>query len=756
MIKPQSLRNQILNLLSKIPSGNCCSIDDIGHLDTKEHREKESNSTSVKIAATALRAFKHGSRIFADFSGRTQNLDDNPHFNDFLSPHSPASESSTHSTSPSMVGPNTQSKRLVRLLNQLKIKSSLELQVLMEQNSNEILKAFSPDQSPDKSFEIFKDAINTFEKTTDIKIGFSATKTRNHFNSMMRKADSMPSMIGEKAIPARGSINVLMSDIDRIQESYDRLDASRAKVKETSSILTARMKKGGVVSVPRVVIGAGDSATSLWIAKYGQDHKQDLTRSTEMPDTLFLAKNQGIWGHDYTLAQPHNLLERPGVANPHDFTRTSTYKSNNYVNARHLRQSNDLIQGQSNMPILPSTVETVEKKSNHEDDWECSDRNYRIKINLTDEEGHRYVYTDSVEICAGLGVGRDIFPGSYISPKAYAELSIFDPEKGFTPICDGNRFMLTSEEEQGEKNRVIINYGGGGNATACYRKANFDQDRGVRDLNTDEPVNTVHWFSRNGFGDAGYGTKATEAVKHAAREDNKNSLNYGELSKIEKDPDSGKLKVTFTVYTPVDPDEHQTEGTVIIRKSLNGEDLIAVVTEETTICDQFIFSTGQDSTKVRQLTSELGELKEKRTSDVVTGVSNDDGAVTFYGASATAVHNIFPEFRKDIIRNNLCPDAEWPGVMPPSRAQVAYAASHDTGRMATTLNVNTDEIELIKTSLQASGADEWKVTAFVAQILFNRKMSDSGVTPQFLRQIFEPLQFGDAVSIVGLTSLQVK
>ncbi|KAI1692570.1 hypothetical protein DdX_21179 [Ditylenchus destructor] len=112
-------------------------------------------------------------------------------------------------------------------------------------------------------------------------------------------------------------------------------------------------------------------------------------------------------------------------------------------------------------------------------------------------------------------------------------------------------------------------------------------------------------------------------------------------------------------------------------------------------------------------------------------------------ATALAIgKKVYQEATKSwITGQNINGDAEWPGVMPPSRAQITSHVVANGGSIDA-VNLNIDDVELLKRFLRAANVPERDVIGFSADVLANRKMTESGMPEQYL------------VSLLGKYNLQ--
>lgn len=247
----------------------------------------------------------------------------------------------------------------------------------------------------------------------------------------------------------------------------------------------------------------------------------------------------------------------------------------------------------------------------------------------------RNVYADQVNICGGFGTARKLSSGQVSNDIEH--LTVYDHAKGFTPIVDGNSYMLTRREEQSPKKEVII-YGGGGNATACYRKAFFKSDTNLEQKKyTDENRynHSIQWVSRDGFELAGYGRLAKNAIEYANRN---NDLLCGELIKVEEGK-NGKVKlylkdVPGTYETnPIEMNAENKKKHPLQEITFAGVKQLVRVFE----CDQFVYTIGQDNRDLKAMFNEFTSnctVFEDQASQMPLGVKSQDGVVQFWGANA--------------------------------------------------------------------------------------------------------------------------
>ncbi len=260
---------------------------------------------------------------------------------------------------------------------------------------------------------------------------------------------------------------------------------------------------------------------------------------------------------------------------------------------------------------------------------------------IEDKFINKQVYANQINVCAGFGEARKLTEAQLAPSFNY--LTKFNPALGYTPIVDGNSFMLTAKEERAVPKNIII-YGGGGNATACYRKSFFRHDTHLEDRKykkDNQFAKNITWFSRDGFELAGYGNLAKTAISFANQND---QLCCGDLVKVEEAP-NGKIKLYFkdlagtyerkpiTYSTKMDS-EHPRKT---IQDPNDSHKKILVREFE---CDQFVYTIGQEGQPVRDVFDEFEkeyEVFQDDASSMPLGVRTKDSSIQFWGATASVV-----------------------------------------------------------------------------------------------------------------------
>lgn len=303
------------------------------------------------------------------------------------------------------------------ILNRHRVDSPLDLKKKRIKILKDYLIQLSPEErqnvTPGKVLDLMKAAYMSYAKVEDYKTDSQGRQESSHKLAgdlaTASKATHIPSAqtllsrkkelreIGQDLLQAKEEVGdrKLQSvkskgetEIERFEGNYDTLEAAEIKMEKMSQTLKERVAKKSVVHVKNIVIGAGDAATEYWLDMHKGSHQQTsqgLAKDKEaVSDVLMLASNTGNWKHDYTLAQTYSLLERGAVpSNPQDFTTTDKYDQNRHVNARFLYQSNLINLSDTEAPVmLGSQVLSVEKRDQHQSDWEVKGASNRVNIQL--------------------------------------------------------------------------------------------------------------------------------------------------------------------------------------------------------------------------------------------------------------------------------------------------------------------------------------------------------------------------------------
>ncbi|STY29284.1 Uncharacterised protein [Legionella wadsworthii] len=583
-----------------------------------------------------------------------------------------------------------------------------------------------------KNPEIFKQIYTLDECFAILKKSLAVYNHVYAFNITLKK-DLITSL--EKALKKTVAVHSIVlsteDDLSKITRGYDRLEIALEKEKKINKRILQKLRDTEIVVIPQIIIGSGDTGTTLWLEKFQSHHGtcQKQLSDNQLPPVLMIGKDAGSWKHNYTLAQPHSLLERTTAKeNPSAYLVTEHYQKNPHINGRHVYQANQACLGLTEAPLLRASVMKIEKKSNHEADWKAPEQEYRIVVSTAD--GIKYIYTNEVNICTGLGPARNIISGKLLPPTQFELLNQFDSQKGFTTIVDGNQFILTGTEEQKTNPRKIVVYGGGGTAAASYRKGFFGHDAFTENLEFSEKnqKNSVIWIAKQ-FEKAGNGRLASSALSIAK---SRSELMQGELIKIEPQV-SGKLLLTFRCDTSGKKIEIPIE------------------------CDQLIYSIGQDDSHMRRICQEA-ETDLSLVFDangMLLNVCSADKKVIFFGAAAMAVREreYMTATWSWLKSENIGGDVG-PGTMAPSRAQIK-CYNFWNGIHPTSINANIDSHFLIMQFLEKAGIEKSSVALFVADLLEARKSSTCGASRSLILSLLKKHKLDHRIEIKGHVHLSL-
>jgi hypothetical protein len=475
-----------------------------------------------------------------------------------------------------------------------------------------------------------------------------------------------------------------------------------------------------------VIVGVGDTATTLWLEKY-----HTRRGFSPMRPVIMLGRDFGSWRYSYTLAQRHSMLERGPEApiNPGSFVPPVVLSDNPHVDARDVYRSNVISLAETYAPaVLGVTIRRINR--NDRDRWVRL--GYRYHLQASVNEARFVVHARQIFVCTGLGPSRPIrnvvLPVDPISkePTCSSEGGGWDsddegaPSKSYVQppsIVCGNSYVLSKAEEVVPKGKTVVIYGGGGTAAACWRKAFFGHDTGTAEAKfaSEDRKNDVAWVARNSFGAAGSGRLATRALDAAAAN---HCRRTDELTKVERLSD-GKLRLTF------------------VRQQM--------------VCDQFVYAIGQDDPLLKEIAAPIvGDIRLTRSlSGVPTGGATGDRAVRFLGAAAVALfETAYDQVTWDWLRAyNVGPDVG-PGSMPPSRAQVR-AMLVDEGVHPQSVNANVDDPAIITGFLIRQGVDPKKAERFVRALVEVRCESVSGCSSRTLKELLKTHSLQKNVTLSG-------
>ncbi len=601
-------------------------------------------------------------------------------------------------------------------LQKLEIKSREDLFINFKKLINLIndnSKIFKSGYTEEECFEIFKQALTVYNRINNFTIDFSDGDVgKHHFKKAGRSA------------------HVAETDnLTRITHSYDRLAKSHEAKKSIHEAILENLKSKEFATCPSVIIGAGDTGVTVWSKKYKEHHGKTNGKLAEgqLPEVLIIAENRGCMGFDYTLTQPHSFLERPDVKwNPSNYVTQTNYQNNAFVNGRHLYQANEVILGKTEAPVLTASMTAIEEQSKHPSDWKCKE--YDFRVILTTAVGKKIIYTNNVDICTGPGPARKI-PASIIPQADFDRLNQFDKKKQYTPLVSGNQFILTNSEDNVSSPRSIVVYGGGGTASACFRKAFFGEDKGTHSLDlefTEENrKHSVKWIARN-YDAVGTGQLASKAMAAASSQ---NVQLTGELTKITVDSTTGKLQLVFKAMDP-----SAVPATFVLE------------------CDQLVYSIGQDDISLKKITQEFeDDMRLDIVSDVPIGLQTPDGKIHAYGAASMALKNnnsYIASTTNWLKKENIAPDVAT-GTIPPSRAQIQQAFHKEKKDLIAGVNVNSDSKNVMENFLEQAGVNPYVAFQFLEDIMEARKTVGFHLNPVVLQDLLDKHSINGFIEISG-------
>lgn len=619
-----------------------------------------------------------------------------------------------------------------------RIRSTYDLSAKIEEivsNINQDPKIFTPSDSIYLRAEIFTAAIADYSRITEYAIHLPNNFNTNLFNVKQSKNDSINSNVQlsspKTAIKSKYEIDErAITDLSRVTHSYDQVVDAVQKNKKINQDIIKVLKEKDYGVCDSIIFGAGDTGTTLWLEKYKSQHltaHQSLAKE-KLPEVLIVADGFGSWKHDYTLAQTHSSLERAtAYKNPCDFLSTGFYQENPQVNARHVFQANQVCLGRTEAPLLNLKVLAIQKKENHSA-WQSDSHPYRLIVQFPNNET-KDIYTTNIEICTGLGAPNLTFNGDVIDPPVLEKLNRYNSQLGFTPIVDGNQFALTNSEERAN-GRTILIYGGGGTASACYRKSFFGND--IRTYNrpytSDYQKNEVIWVYRDFIGTGKMATTALEAAK------TRKEMFKGELIRITPTKE-GRLFLTFKMSTP------------------------GVDSRQDFVCDQLVYSIGQNHVNAKQVCNEIDSQLQYSydKSGMLLHLSTSDNKIKFYGTAAVTFRRIgFNKLTTKWLNEQNIGSDVGPGSMPPTRAQIKRYLHSDCGIKPEDINVNIDTSDLIEEFLLDAKVDKLIASSFITDLLLARKDNTYGCSRSTLEQLLKKYQLDEVFDIFGHAHLVLK
>jgi len=594
--------------------------------------------------------------------------------------------------------------------------------ILHEINKN--INIFSPMDTVPQRMAIFKAAIAAYASVTEYNIKVPENINSDLFN--FKESKDTISVEDRKII---SKTDHATRDLSKVVRSYDQMVAAKQLIKRASKKITKILQRKSYDTCDSIILGAGDTGTTLWLEKYKSHHHSTYKTLSEnkLSNILMISDGFGGWSHDYTLAQTHSSLERIAAnKNPSDFIPTQWYSENPQVNARHVFQANVVCLGKTQAPIFTTNVLSIEKRENHSS-WENSTYAYRLIVQIPEDE-KRVIYTNNIDICSGMGEANTTFDEKVILAEEAKRLTEFDSELGFTPIVHGNQYVLTGTEEA-TNNRTILIYGGGGTASACYRKSFFGTDIRTynRQFSPENQKNKVFWVFRDYIGTGKLATIALEKAKE------RKEVFQGELIKITPTRNK-KLILEFKM--------HNSSSTK----------------NQKILCDQLVYSIGQENTRMKQVCQELDSNLQFQSdaSGMLLYVSTSDNKVNFFGAAAMifAKKEFIKQTTEWLDSQNIGGDVG-AGSMPPTRAQVKRYLFLQ-GSKPKNINVNMDTTCLIKEFFLDAKVDKTVASAFIDDLLLARKHDTYGCSRDTLKKLLKQYQLDKVFDICGHSHLALK
>lgn len=579
---------------------------------------------------------------------------------------------------------------------------------------------------PEEQLEIFECAITAYNKVNPYKI--SLLKNDVELLGKFAQLDKSKILRNPKEI----------DDLSRVTQNYDRLKESHEKIRITTENNLKIIKDSEFAVCPHVILGAGDTGTTLWLERYKSHHgeAQEKLSQGQLPGVLMIGETLGSWRCNYTLAQRYSLLERGCVvSNPSDYMSKAYYLKNPYANARHIYQANVVSLAETKAPLLLGAQVIRIQKNSGQEDWKSKGHTYRIKLGIP-AQGivEKEIYTNEIDICTGLGQPRNGAVKKCI-PQGFKELSQYDSEKKIIPIIDGDQFILAKDKEVSSPPRTIVVYGGGGTAAACYRKAFFGHDTrtDLSEYEEKKKKNSVKWIAKKGFQAAGKGKLATKALASAEKSQ---SLFAGELVQITHN--SGKLTLIFEPYKSANSDKNLTPS------------------DKEILCDQLVYALGQQGRALKKVCRTFTRKLQLTLDNMgMPSLKTKDHKIHFFGAALMATRkrqeceSIIWKWLK---KQKIGPDVG-PGSMPGSRAQIKYISQN-----VDNINVSIDDSELVRRFLDQCGVEQEKISSFIDGLLKARDKGwpSSVIELETLQGLLSNHKIDDKVKIQGLSHLVKK
>lgn len=346
----------------------------------------------------------------------------------------------------------------------------------------------------------------------------------------------------------------------------------------------------------RIIIGAGVAGTLVF--EQLTDHYR--TQTSALPNFIVLndAQDPNTW-----LKEGKRLMGQPAkLQTPQSFSvhsddlllkeedSTNPYK---YVEATDFYHALLETQNDLQMPIVDLKALRIESSKHVQDKWEVPAAKYRIMVEVQDEVF--YLYTDAIDICAGLGAPTKL-NNEQIAPELSKKL-----------ISEGKLLYAQDGGEVALKNDVLM-YGGSAINSAWATE--------ILSGHTKTPAKISYLVARNPKSLDDIST-LSRFISNACESELK--LAVGSLETVSLATD-GRVVIKFKA-------SNQTGGHHALKE---GEELF---------CDQLIVAIGQRNPDItKELTDFVECMYETSHTDTLPiplGTHSKDGAVISWGAVGT-------------------------------------------------------------------------------------------------------------------------
>jgi hypothetical protein len=366
-----------------------------------------------------------------------------------------------------------------------------------------------------------------------------------------------------------------------------------------------------------------------------------------------------------------------------------------------------------------------------------------------------------IDVIKQINNGRTLTP--LLSKADYERLSTFDPDKGFTPIVDGNAFILSDAECSARgKGRTILAYGGGGTAAACVRRGLFLKDRPSIRLNPEsygKRVNEVIWIAERGLSALREGTLAVDA--RTTLEEVGRLWNCCEITSIEPLEAGDKLRISIDRYHVVD--DISGHEKVVLRR-IDGKLHRCVAERKVIEVDQLVNCIGQDNRNIEQIfdginisagTAEI--TKEPNLHVPLYGSIKGHQNIQFHGAASAAgvLNRKYMQAIEPVIKSENTPLDAVPGSMPLSWSSIRASHFSSSGIYYESVNATMDFKAVIDRHLHHWGVSDKDVReAFLKEVVQHRSETGSGITCRKLDELIGRHGLRGVLTIDGVNMLR--